>query len=105
MTIGTLGVNAFLLQLFMPNILVFCGSASFAFYMIHQIVIRYYFIVFRNNKYLLVSYFGAEEAGIFSACACLVISLLASVYLYKHFEIKARSKALIALSQIKKFTY
>lgn len=97
--------NGCLAKVIDKNILVFFGSASFAFYMIHQIVIRYYLIAFRNNKYLLGRSFGAGEAGIFSACACLIISLLASVYLYKHFEIKARSKALIALSQIKKFTH
>lgn len=91
--------NGYLARIIDKNGLVFLGSASFAFYMIHQIVIRYYVYV---HKYLLERSFITDSIGILSALACFIISLLASIYLYKYFEIKANSKSLSTLSSIKK---
>lgn len=94
--------NGYFAKLIDNKLFVLFGSASFAFFMIHQLVIRYYELV---HKYLLDKYFTSGEMGISSVFVCLVVSLLASVYLCRYFEINMHAKTVLLLSRIKRCKY
>jgi peptidoglycan/LPS O-acetylase OafA/YrhL len=65
-------------------IFILLGEASFAFYLFHQIVIRYYNIL--NNKF-----FHIENYGI-SILLILIATITVSILSYKYFEIGMNKK-------------
>lgn len=84
--------NGALSQLISGRVLVFLGEASFALYLIHQLVIRYGEHIRRS----MLGYEGPQTELAF-ACAYLLTSLFGSAIIFAFFENQTKTYALNAL--------
>lgn len=87
--------NGYLSKLISSKLLILLGEASFALYLVHQIVIRYIVII---NQHLFE--FSGFYYEVLSTLLIISVSLIVSIWLFKNFEIKSKKSLHAFLNKI-----